>query len=129
MIYEKRLCILIDDDPITNSITRLTITNAMSAVEVLSFTNAGAGLNFFKDDFAFRPTETAILFLNLNMPFVSGWDFLQHFENLERGLKNRVQIYILTSSLDRLDRKRAESIEAVRGYLIKPLSVEMILGI
>jgi CheY-like chemotaxis protein len=64
--------------------------------------------------------DPQIIFLDLNMPVMNGWDFL---DVLQR--KNiKLDVYILTSSVDPNDKKKAEKYENVKGFLTKPLSKE-----
>lgn len=128
LIDDKPLFILVDDDPINNSISRLTITNTISDVEIIVFTDPKMGLRLLAEDFPNYPTRSVILLLNLNMPFMTGWEFLERFADLTIEVQNRIKIYILSSSIDLADRKRSESIRNVRGFLNKPLSSEMILN-
>jgi len=124
---ERQLFILIDDDPINNSVSRLMITNTMPAVDVITFSDPTIGLGFLKDHFKMHSAKSTVLLLNLNMPFMTGWDFLEHFKQLDPATRNRMVIYILTSSIDDLDRRRALAIGYVKGFLSKPLSPEKVL--
>ena len=125
----KPLFILIDDDPINNSISRLTITNVISEVDIVIFDDPKMGLRFLTGDFLEHPAKSAVLLLNLNMPFMSGWEFLERFADLATEVQERVNIYILSSSIDLADRKRSEAIPGVKGFLNKPLSAEMIINL
>jgi CheY-like chemotaxis protein len=126
---EKPLFILVDDDPINNSISRLTIINTISDAEIAVFTDPKMGLRFLTEGFVEPPVKSAVLLLNLNMPFMSGWEFLKQFADLAIDTQKRIRIYILSSSLDPIDRKRSEGIESVKGFLNKPLSSEMIVNL
>jgi len=102
------------------------ITNAMSVVEIIVSSNPIAGLGFLKDNFQEYTAKSTILLLNLNMPFMTGWEFLEGFATLDWTVRERIRIYILSSSIDTEDRKRSESIEFVKGYLTKPLSTDVV---
>lgn len=122
---KKSLFILVDDDTINNAVSRLTISNVAPSAEVVIFTDPRVALEFLVD-FASHSTAPAILLLNLNMPFMTGWEFLDRFEKLGQQARERIEIYILTASIDDSDRIRAENNSCVSGYLSKPLSSEMI---
>jgi CheY-like chemotaxis protein len=126
---EKPLFILIDDDPINNSISRLTIMNAISAVEVIVFSDPILGLRFLKDHFKLHTATSTVLLLNLNMPFMTGWEFLDRFGDLETTIRERIRIFILSSSIDIADRIRSGSIPFVKGYLTKPLSAQVVMSL
>ena len=122
---KKSLFILVDDDTINNAVSRLTISNVAPSAEVVIFTDPRVALEFLMD-FASYSTTPAILLLNLNMPFMTGWEFLERFETLGQQPRERIKIYILTASIDDADRVRAENNSCVSGYLSKPLSSQMI---
>ena len=66
-----------------------------------------------------------IIFLDLNMPTVNGWEFLEKFEQLsmEKSLE-KCLIYILTSSLDTADIAKADDNILVKGFIHKPIDLE-----
>jgi CheY-like chemotaxis protein len=64
-----------------------------------------------------------ILFLDLNMPVLDGWQFLQEFGMLEKKIK--MPIYILTSSNYEGDLIKSKEFDVVKGYIVKPLSKEL----
>ena len=62
-----------------------------------------------------------IIFLDLHMPGFSGWDFLEHFNNLQLSLKKSVSIYIVSSSVDPKDKARAKQYPFVHDFIVKPV--------
>ena len=70
----------------------------------------------------FNPKEKYCIFLDLNMPIMDGWGFLENFE--KRKIDKNIPIYMLTSSIDKFDQVRAQNYELVSKYLVKPLTVE-----
>ncbi|MCW3121853.1 MAG: hypothetical protein JWQ38_1345 [Flavipsychrobacter sp.] len=71
-------------------------------------------------------TESAILFLDINMPVMNGWEFLERFEELDASVKSRIKVHILSSSVDKRDMERARINKNVAHYLVKPLTKETI---
>jgi CheY-like chemotaxis protein len=61
-----------------------------------------------------------VIFLDLNMPEMDGWEFLQALQPRQQELAGRVKIYILTSSLDQQDQQTARDYPLVAGFLLKP---------
>ena len=123
--------ILIDDDDISNVISRLTIQNTWPTTEVVTFVNPLTALEFFRSDLSSKHSEGTklIVLLNLNMPFMSGWEFLERFDFLKDELKSAIDMYILTSSLDHRDREKSQVNRYVREFIPKPLTAEMVLKI
>jgi CheY-like chemotaxis protein len=64
-----------------------------------------------------------LISLDINMPGMDGWEFLEEFKKLPTHQKIKTVIIILTTALNPLDKKRAESIQEVNGFMNKPLSI------
>ncbi|MFO7822772.1 MAG: response regulator [Cyclobacterium sp.] len=104
--------VLIDDDPISIFVTeKLIQRNIMEPCKVFSFDNA---MDALKDIYHIKPHY---LFLDLNMPEMTGWDFLEVFN----PVKEDPEIYILSSSVDERDIMKANQYQKVKKYLSKPL--------
>jgi CheY-like chemotaxis protein len=65
---------------------------------------------------------SALLLLDINMPIMSGWEFLEMFDNLDFEVKDRVKICILSSSIDERDKVRSYANKNVLEFLVKPLT-------
>src|SRR5690554_1722003 len=112
--------VLIDDDPISTFITeKLIFKNIHIPYNIFKFQSA---IDALKEIDYIQPNY---LFLDLNMPEMSGWDFLERFNYK----KNNPEIYILTSSVDERDIKRASHYSQVKKYLSKPLINQSIKNI
>jgi CheY-like chemotaxis protein len=70
-----------------------------------------------------------IILLDLNMPVMSGWEFLYALASLEPALRGKCSIYILTSSLNVLDTAQSQEYPLVSGLLHKPITAEDIMVI
>lgn len=112
--------VLIDDDPISTFVTEKLISkNVTEPIQFFKYQSARLALN---DIYSLKPN---FLFLDLNMPEMNGWDFLDNFnEEL-----NEAQVYILSSSIDERDISRASTYSVVKDYLSKPLIKKYIKGI
>jgi CheY-like chemotaxis protein len=119
--------ILIDDDPFNNTISRMAIKKAFGEVDTKIFTVPEEGLAFIQNEYinAFKPT---ILFLDINMPTLSGWEFMEEFDKLNEGIKKQITVYLLSSSVDQRDNDRAESNGWIEGFISKPLKSASILS-
>lgn len=67
-----------------------------------------------------------VILLDLNMPLISGWDFLGLLNRHEEQLQDQCLVYLLTSSMDPADKIRAQAYPVVAGFLSKPLTREKI---
>jgi response regulator RpfG family c-di-GMP phosphodiesterase len=115
--------ILIDDDPMNNLICKLTIEMTLGQTDVKAFVNPESGLEYIQTYFSDSTNEvSALLLLDINMPIMSGWEFLEMFDNLSFEVKDRVKICILSSSIDERDKERSYANKNVLDFLVKPLT-------
>lgn len=109
--------LLVDDDPIFLTLAELAIKKEQTSIEIFKAMNGEEAIEFLKNQ------SVDIIFLDLNMPVMNGWEFLDAFPQLEdRG----DQIYILTSSIDPSDQRKADENPFVTSMLEKPLDREKI---
>jgi CheY-like chemotaxis protein len=69
-----------------------------------------------------------IIFLDLFMPIMDGWGFLNEFILLRPNLKKKITIYIVSSSIDPADLQRAKSFSDVTDFIIKPITEKKIIN-
>ena len=118
--------IVVDDDPMNNLICKYTIHRYNSGAEIQIFTDPGKALEMIEETFD-KSTENldTVLFLDINMPTMSGWEFLDEFENFAKKIQKQFSIYILSSSIDASDKDKANVNSLVKGYISKPLSLDL----
>ena len=119
--------IIVDDDPFNNMICRMTLQKALGEVDTRIFTLPEEGLLFIKNNFDVN-SEHTVLLLDLNMPTLTGWDFLDQYEKFGENVKGPISIYLLSSSINRLDWDKAKENKNVKGFLVKPMYRETIIS-
>ncbi len=67
-----------------------------------------------------------IIFLDINMPVMNGWDFLEEFEKIKNSFKPLPRIFILSSTVDPEDYRKAKSFSTVADFISKPLMKEFL---
>lgn len=129
---KNKICkiIIIDDDPINNFICREVIKMVTDKNEILDFTSPETGLKYiFENQKNFAENEEIILFLDLNMPTMTGWEVLEELKKIEENTRNSFNIYVLSSSVDEKDKDRAKEEPNVKELLVKPLNLNVIKAI
>ena len=113
---------LIDDDNVTNMLNRYYLEVHFPHLQIELFSKAKTAL----DDLIINAKETDFIFLDINMPEMNGWEFLDAIAEAASLPQRFPKIYMLSSSLDPADKERAETHQFVEGFLSKPLeSVEL----
>jgi two-component system chemotaxis response regulator CheY len=115
---------LVDDDSIFRMIASLTIKGANITEEILQFTNGGEALKYLEKNFDQIELLPDVLFLDINMPQVDGWMFLDDFEKIKNRLSKSIKIFMVSSSIDPSDINRAKQHKLVKDYVVKPVSKE-----
>jgi len=122
----ERHFIIIDDDPTNNMICNLFLKMVFFNATVETFTDPRKGLAHVIDSYADESDPEAVLFLDINMPHLTGWDFLDRFDGLSATHKDKIRIYMLSSSIDQRDIVRAREHKYVVDFLSKPLNKQKI---
>ena len=119
--------IIIDDDSINNKLCRKIIEKTYTDANIVDFTDPIEGFEHIVKQYSKNDSDSkGILLLDISMPVMDAWEFLEQFEKLDPHIKNRVKIHILSSSVNKQDMARAQSNKNVEYYLIKPLTKESI---
>jgi response regulator RpfG family c-di-GMP phosphodiesterase len=120
--------VVVDDDPLNNALCQVIIKTTIAEAEVKTFTRPEKVLEYITIEYS-KNGHKAVLLLDLNMPTMSAWEFLEEFDKLDEKVKNSLKIYILSSSLDPKDIERASSDRNVFDYIVKPLTSEIVTTI
>jgi len=124
-----RTLLIIDDDEVFVYLTKKTIqqTNLINLIN--GFGNGLDAINFLKENIDNPDSLPEIILLDLSMPIMDGWDFLEEYLVLMPKLSRKIDIYIVSSSISPFDIVRAKSISAVTDYIIKPITKEKLIEI
>jgi CheY-like chemotaxis protein len=119
--------LLVDDDRFIN----LAHSKAIERVSVKAINNVKEALEFLTGSGAYQDAQNTgspgIIFLDINMPGLTGWDFLEMYRQLDDAHKAKVIVVMLTTSLNPDDHKRAMLDDNVVDFLSKPLRPEMVV--
>ena len=118
------LTYLIDDDTVSLFLTEQMLRLEGFVAPILPFTGAEAALAHLLPRLVTEPPE--FIFLDLNMPVMDGWGFLDALAPHAAALQGWCRIYLLTSSLALVDKEKAREYALVQGIIHKPLDEESI---
>ncbi|CAN5418084.1 response regulator [soil metagenome] len=118
--------IVVDDDPVNNQLCKYTLGKIFKGSEIKCFEFPAEGLKYIAEEYNLHPDARAVLFLDVNMPEINGWDFLEQFSKMGKAIVDQFTIYIVSSSIDPTDKERARANRLVKGYLKKPLSAQIL---
>jgi CheY-like chemotaxis protein len=122
--FKNQLVMLIDDSDIDNFVNEKQMQHYGFAKKVLVYSSSVQALLFLKKADKEKSCISELpsyLFLDLNMPILDGYSFLEEFNKLSDHIKDHCRIVILTSSVNPSDMIKAGGNSAVQGYLSKPL--------
>ncbi len=126
------LILCVDDDPITLMLCKMVIAKSSFATEIITAQNGEEALNYF-DDLKLNNLGAEIkkypslVFLDLNMPVMDGWEFLDHFskEEYTSAFKN-TKVIVLSSTIDPNDIEKSKTYPMVLDFLSKPITKEIV---
>ncbi len=126
-MLEQILCI--DDDPITLMLCKKVISKSSFSHEVITAQNGEEALHHFNtlkytNDKNKRKPE--LIFLDLNMPIMGGWEFLDHFTSPDYKEFNSAPVIVLSSTIDPEDLAKAKKYPIIIDFLSKPITQPML---
>ncbi len=115
--------LVIDDDPINNVICKTLIRTLRFSEVVHSFVRAKEALEYLRNAIDNQPEKVPqVLFLDVNMPEMDGWEFLEEYDKFPADFKENCHLYMLSSSVNREDMRKSEHYKYIRDFIQKPLS-------
>ena len=121
------LLLCVDDDSITIMLSKMVLTRTAYAKEIVTAHNGEEALEYLDHLIASSATvKPSLIFLDLNMPVMGGWEFLNSFSSEEYSDYNAINVIILSSTIDPEDLEKAKKYPMVFDFLSKPISKEML---
>ena len=113
---------LVDDDTYTNLYNKIILEKASVAKEVTEFQNGKEALQYLEQG----GNHVDLILLDINMPIMNGWQFLEEYEKLSDTKKATIMVIMLTSSVNYDDKKKAEKLDFIKKFINKPLDDDKI---
>ncbi|SDE75403.1 CheY chemotaxis protein or a CheY-like REC (receiver) domain [Mucilaginibacter pineti] len=119
MTVPYKTCLLIDDNYIDNFVTRRILEASHFAEQIIVRQSPAEAINSLRDG-VIKPD---VIFLDIRMPMMSGFEFLQEYDQLGIS-KSDIKIFMLSSSLDPVDMRQSESNKYITQFIHKPLTIK-----
>jgi len=123
MSIQLNCILLIDDDEPTNFLNKLTLEQAGCTRQIKVAQSGQEALDYLRAAIP-RPD---LIFLDINMPVMDGWGFMESFVKIKPQLGKKITIYMVSSSINDDDIERAKSISDITDYVIKPISADALV--
>ncbi|SDL28115.1 Response regulator receiver domain-containing protein [Catalinimonas alkaloidigena] len=117
---------VVDDDDIYQFTIRLEIERTQLAGEVKAFLNAELAIQELEAAAAEAARLPDLMLVDINMPIMDGWEFLERYRELVPRLCKKTQIYMVSSSVNASDIERAKHLSVVSDYIVKPISRDLL---
>ncbi|MBP2282600.1 CheY-like chemotaxis protein [Flavobacterium sp. CG_23.5] len=128
-MLDQILCI--DDDPITLMLCKKVLIKASFSNEIITSQNGEEALCYF-NTLKYTNTESELkkhpqlIFLDLNMPVMGGWEFLEQFNTEAFSEFKNIKIIVLSSTIDPEDLEKSKKYPMVIDFLSKPITLAML---
>ncbi|AEL28513.1 response regulator [Cyclobacterium sp. 1_MG-2023] len=126
MTKKVKCILLIDDDEPTNFLHKIIINDSGRAEKVVAVHSGFEALEYLEKMEGGKYPQPELIFLDINMPAMNGWEFLEEYDQLDEGKKGKIVVVMLTTSINPDDKEKALSKGFINGFFNKPLTVEMI---
>lgn len=127
MLKKRSIILLIDDDTIIDFLHRKLLIRAGIIAPIITLYNGKTAIDeLLKLNNQLNENDTVLALLDLNMPVLDGWGFLEELETLNPSLKFNLELFMLSSSNNPDDIIKSKNYPNVIDYLNKPLSIENI---
>ncbi|MEO8150969.1 MAG: response regulator [Bacteroidia bacterium] len=114
---------LIDDEAVFNMIHNKIMQKLNFAEHTKTYLNANEAIRDIKDALESHPDDLPdAIFIDINMPAMNGWEFLEALEKIANPLVSNCRVYLLSSSIDSKDIEKSKSYKMLNGFISKPLS-------
>jgi CheY-like chemotaxis protein len=110
---------LVDDDHIYQFTAKKTLESMGLTEQVSMFPDGEKAIDFIREHLSQPQDLPDIIFLDINMPIMDGWQFIDEFQKLK--IPKKIAVYMVSSSVDENDMKRSKEFGVIDDYIIKPV--------
>ncbi len=127
--YRYKTVLLIDDSYIDNLISRKILENNKYAERIIVIDSPARAVEYLQNCIEHNENIPDIIFLDIRMPEMNGFDFLRKIEFIKGTTGNNIKIYMLSSSLDPNDMRKVAESQLVSKFIGKPLTEQILENI
>jgi len=120
---------LVDDDKIFQFITGKILKSIPEVTKILQFENGQQFFDYVTKNYDNSEALPDLVFLDIQMPFMDGWQFMNEYSSLRIKFAKKMYISILSSSISLYDKEKAKSFREIKNYLVKPINKEEFISI
>ena len=121
-----KLILLVDDDEATNFLHKIMINDAGCAQGIHVAKNGKEAIEYLTNAIEGKYPQPDLIFLDINMPVMNGWEFLDEYQKLSDEQKAKMVLVMLTTSINPDDYEKSKDYPDVAGFRNKPLSADLI---
>lgn len=122
------ICIVDDDEIYKFTMKKMIESNGL-ATKLIFFSDGEEAINFMIDNVANSIDLPDLIFLDINMPIMDGFQFMEEYVKLKPIMEKKIIIYMATSSVDGADIERFQKISEISDYIVKPIKSDELKSI
>ena len=124
-----KLIAIVDDDEVHQFTLKKQIEFSGLSDEIIVFSDGEEVFKYFESNLNNPERIPDVIFLDINMPIMDGWDFVSEFKRLKSSLTKEVSIFMVSSSIREEDIRRAKGILEISDYIVKPISSQTLFNL
>jgi CheY-like chemotaxis protein len=122
----KPVLCFVDNDEVYLFLIKKMIEKKYPGSKMHQFYNGLEAIEFIKENIVEKALLPDIIFLDINMPVMDGWEFMESFKRIKHEIGKPVTIYMVSSSVDDSDMDRAKNIKEISEFICKPMTIEKV---
>ncbi|HBI01128.1 MAG TPA: response regulator [Flavobacterium sp.] len=120
----KKSVLIIDNDPIYRTISHKIIEKLDLAETIYVEKNGYTAIQFLTNLIENKSSVPQIILLDIEMPVMNGWEFMDEYCKFENILLQEIDIFIVSSSISQVDKDKANTYSEIKGFISKPLTID-----
>lgn len=121
-----KIIYVIDNDPIYQIITKKIFEKFNILDRCRFFIDGKEAIDFIANNHTNPETLPDIILLDIEMPIMDGWEFMESYTSLTKNICKQSEIYIVSSSIAISDKIKAQNYKSILGFLSKPVAIDVL---